>query len=161
MVKRGNEVPYRAASILPPSFDFPYCGQSPDTYIPLNKADHWHARGAGGLGAIVRLKPAISSQQFQTGLDAHSAALASQFPATNRGSSLHIKQLNRFPPWRPPSSIALAHDSSAGSATSSHGQRQRHLACPMDPSTAAGCNSTQKRQLNTSESGYRKPNGSR
>ena len=44
-----NAVPYRVAGILPASFHFPYHGQSPDIYIPLNRTDYWHARGAGGL----------------------------------------------------------------------------------------------------------------
>ena len=79
-----NAVPYRVAGIMPASFDFPYHGQSPDIYIPLNRTDYWHARGAGGLGAVLKLKPAVSPQQFQASLDARSAALASQFPVTNR-----------------------------------------------------------------------------
>ena len=98
-----NAVPYRVAGIMPPSFDFPYRGQSPDIYIPLNRADYWHARGAGGLGAIVKLKPAVSPQQFQSAMDARSAALASQFPATHRdlhftSSSLTVSLLgDRLP----------------------------------------------------------------
>ncbi len=79
-----NAIPYRIAGILPPSFEFPYRGQSPDIYIPLNRADYWNSRGAGGLGAVVKLKPATTPQQFQAILDARSTALASQFPATNR-----------------------------------------------------------------------------
>ena len=79
-----NAVPYRVAGVLAPSFSFPHQGQSPDIYIPLNRTDYFSSHGAGGLGTIARLKPGVRRDAFQSELSVRAAALASQYPATNR-----------------------------------------------------------------------------
>ena len=80
-----NSAPYRVGGVLPPSFDFPHRGQSADVYVPLNRTEYFGARGPGGLGAIVRLRPGVSLSQFDAELQARSTGLAAQFPGSNAG----------------------------------------------------------------------------
>ncbi len=79
-----NSAAYRVAGVMPSWFDFPQAGESPEIYIPLNRADFWRDRGAGGLGAIARLGPTGQPGQFQAELEARSNELAERFPVTSR-----------------------------------------------------------------------------
>jgi putative ABC transport system permease protein len=80
-----NAVPYRLAGVLPAAFDFPHQGQSPDIYIPLDRATYLGPHGPGGLGVVARLQPGTSGSRFQAQLDARANELATRFPATNTG----------------------------------------------------------------------------
>ncbi len=91
-----NAVPYRVAGVLPKSFNFPHQGESPDIYIPLSRADYWNSRGGGGLGAIARLKPGVRIERFQSELAVRTAALASQFPSTNRNVRFAATRVTSF-----------------------------------------------------------------
>jgi putative ABC transport system permease protein len=91
-----NAAPYRVDGVLPPSFDFPHEGQSPEIYIPLPRTDYWNTRGAGGLGVIARLRSGVSFAQFQSQLDSHGIALESSFPASNRGLVFRASALTGF-----------------------------------------------------------------
>ncbi len=78
-----NAVPHRVAGVLPASFTFPNRGEDADIYLPLNRDEYLGARGAGGLGAIARLRPGASVHQFSEELKASSHALAAQHPGTH------------------------------------------------------------------------------
>src|SRR5205807_34523 len=71
-------------------------GQSPDIYIPLNRTGYCCARGAGGLGVVVRLKDRATRAQFQRELEARSQALAAEFAATNRDVRFVASDLDQF-----------------------------------------------------------------
>ena len=91
-----NAEAYRVAGVLPKSFNFPHQGQSPDIYIPLNRAEFWGARGAGGLGVIARLRPGVGKARFQSELDSRAAVLGFEFPATNRDLRFGATDLSTF-----------------------------------------------------------------
>jgi predicted permease len=91
-----NAVPYRVAGVLPKSFDFPHAGESPDIYIPLSREDYWNSRGGGGLGAVAMLKPGVGIEPFQSELAVRCAALASQFPATDRNIRFSAIRISSF-----------------------------------------------------------------
>jgi len=55
-----NDVAYRVAGVLPPDFRFPMDGESPDLYIPLDRADYCCDRAVRTLGGVARLRPGVS-----------------------------------------------------------------------------------------------------
>ena len=90
-----NSSPYRIAGVLPSWFDVPQAGESPEIYIPLNRGDFWNDRGAGALGAIVRLRSGVRAQQLQAELDARAIELAERFPATNKELQFRAADLTK------------------------------------------------------------------
>src|SRR5271156_2628052 len=67
-----------------------------DGYIPLNMmpaqdaATFWSDRTARSLTVLGRLKPGISLQQAQSSMNVVTARLAEQYPATDKGISVHL-----------------------------------------------------------------------
>ena len=82
-----NSTPFQIAGVMPAWFDFPQAGESADIYIPLNREDFWKTRGAGGLGAIARMRPGVTMRRLQAELDARSKELAGQFAENARSES--------------------------------------------------------------------------
>src|SRR5580704_14728534 len=67
-----------------------------DGYIPLNMmpaqdaATFWSDRTARSLTVLGRLKPGTSLQQAQSSMNVVTARLAEQYPATDKGVSVHL-----------------------------------------------------------------------
>jgi predicted permease len=55
-----NDVAYRVAGVLPPDFRFPMDGETPDLYIPLDRAGYCCDRAVRTLGGVARLGPGVS-----------------------------------------------------------------------------------------------------
>jgi predicted permease len=101
-----NAAAYRVAGVMPAGFVFPHAGQSPDIYIPLNRADYCcvhdldaHgviARGSGTLWAIGRMAGDVTHRQLEAGLKTRSQVLASARASTNRGVVFEAQDLTAF-----------------------------------------------------------------
>src|ERR1700678_2171220 len=67
-----------------------------DGFVPLNMmpaqdaATFWSDRSARSLTVLARLKPDVSLQQAQSSMNVVTARLAEQYPATDKGISVHI-----------------------------------------------------------------------
>jgi predicted permease len=67
-----------------------------DGYVPLNMvpaqdaATLWNDRTARSLVVLARLKPGVTLQQAQSSMNVVMARLAEQYPATDKGISVHI-----------------------------------------------------------------------
>jgi predicted permease len=67
-----------------------------DGYVPVNMmpaqdmATFWSDRSARSLTVLARLKPGVSLQQAHSSMNVVTARLAEQYPATDKGISVHI-----------------------------------------------------------------------
>jgi len=67
-----------------------------DGYIPLNmqpmqtSAPFWTDRTSRGLVVMARLKPGVSLQQAQSSMNVVTTRLAEQYPATDKGITVHV-----------------------------------------------------------------------
>jgi len=67
-----------------------------DGYVPLNMLSakdapgFWTDRSARSLSVLARLKPGVSLKQAQSSMNVVMTRLAEQYPATDKGISLHI-----------------------------------------------------------------------
>jgi putative ABC transport system permease protein len=87
---RLNEEPYSIAGVLP-AFAFQMRGKSPDLYFPLDESDYGRRRGGGGVSGIGRVSGSIETARSD--LETAAAALAAQYPATNRHYSAGLRPL--------------------------------------------------------------------
>jgi predicted permease len=67
-----------------------------DGYVPLNMmpaqdaATFWSDRSGRSLSVLARLKPGVTLKQAQSSMNVVTARLAEQYPATDKGISVHI-----------------------------------------------------------------------
>ena len=62
-----------------------------DIWMPLHTNEVEHPRGNFFLDAIAKVKPGVSLEQARSELEAIAARLATQYPETNSGVSVHAK----------------------------------------------------------------------
>ena len=90
---------FTVVGIMPAAFRFPLLTESEQLWIPLVQDPlfgGWlEQRGLHFLQVIGRLKPGVSMKQAQAEMDAASARLAKDFPADNRGWTIHMTPLQR------------------------------------------------------------------
>lgn len=77
--------------VMPKGWRFP---EVCDLWMPLQLDEKDHPRGQFSLAAIGRVKNGIAIAQARAELEAIAARLATQYPETNSGSSVHVL------PWR-------------------------------------------------------------
>lgn len=77
--------------VMPKGWRFP---EVCDLWLPLQLDEKNHPRGSFTLDAIGRVKEGVSIAQARAELEAIAARLATQYPETNSGSSVHVR------PWR-------------------------------------------------------------
>jgi putative ABC transport system permease protein len=65
-----NDVAYLVAGVLPPDFRFPMDGETPDLYIPLDRADYCCDRAVRTLVGVARLGPGVSRATARAELEA-------------------------------------------------------------------------------------------
>ena len=87
-----NEEPYTVVGVMPAGFEYPMDTVIPDAFLPLSRRDYCCSR-LGSQGAVGRLKPGISLAAARAELKASAAALAEQYPATNRNRSAGLMPL--------------------------------------------------------------------
>jgi putative ABC transport system permease protein len=89
-----NGQPFTIAGVLRQGFQGPY--GAPDVWMPIgyypNKGD-LETRGQPGVGVAGLLKPGVTVAQGQADLEAISARLAEQFPATNAGLTVSVADM--------------------------------------------------------------------
>ncbi len=88
-----NEEPFTIIGVMPPGFEFPMERVLPDLFIPLSHSDYCCGR-LGSQDAVARLKPGVSLDTARSQLESVAAALASEFPATNRRRSAGFRPLD-------------------------------------------------------------------
>jgi putative ABC transport system permease protein len=80
--------------VMPPDFNFPLrreAAHTPSPYVEFWATPlHQPANPDAGLGAVARLRPGVSLQQARQDIADMSAALAHDFPATNRDRVLVV-----------------------------------------------------------------------
>jgi putative ABC transport system permease protein len=97
---RLNETDYTVAGVMPAGFHFP--GDT-DVWQRLRWNLANHSRGAHFIEAVARLKPRVTVRDAQRELDAVTARLGGEFPATNRSwtarvIALHDEVIGSFRP---------------------------------------------------------------
>jgi putative ABC transport system permease protein len=89
---------YRATivGVLPADFlhPDPAIEAPPEVFALLDPDPEMSGRGGRYVRAVARLRPASSSEQAESELQAAAAALAEQYPATNRGRSVGVEPLD-------------------------------------------------------------------
>lgn len=79
---RINGAPVTIVGVMPEGFEFPWRN---DIYLPLEQTPELHLPVANGALAFGRLAKGVSEKSARAELEAISARLAREFPATNRG----------------------------------------------------------------------------
>jgi putative ABC transport system permease protein len=86
---------YTVIGIAPRGFQF-FSGQ--DLFVPLGLwSDDYKERGDHpGLAVVARLRPAVSMAEAQSALDAVAARLEREYPASNLGRGVRVKNLQAY-----------------------------------------------------------------
>ncbi len=91
--------PFTVIGIMPAGFRSPLVNTKQEVWIPLVQDPlfgSWMARRGGHwLPVFGRLKPGVSLAQGQAEMDAISERLASEFPAENKGWTVHLVPLQK------------------------------------------------------------------
>ncbi len=87
-----NETPYTVIGVMPAGFEFPMESTIPDAFMPLSRRDYCCSR-VGLQSALARLKPNVSLAAARSELQSLAAALAQEYPASNRGRTAGLKPL--------------------------------------------------------------------
>jgi predicted permease len=87
-----NEEPYTIIGVMPPGFEFPMRGISPDAFIPLSRRDYCCGR-IGSQDAVARLKPGATVASGRAELAALADRVAIENPATNLGRTAGLVPL--------------------------------------------------------------------
>jgi putative ABC transport system permease protein len=95
---RADGHDYLVIGVMPSDFNFPL--QRAATHTPAPYVEFWEPLRTGGpfvtgggLGAVARLRPGVSLVQARQDLASISAALAREFPKTNRDATLSVNFL--------------------------------------------------------------------
>ena len=84
VVKLNNNA-YTVVGIMPPDFDFPMAAQTVDIWVPLTLSPNLLAdRANHNMSVVARLKPGVTLQQAQVGMESIAKQLAQEYPETNR-----------------------------------------------------------------------------
>ena len=91
--------PFTVVGIMPAAFRSPFINNAQDVWIPLVQDPlfgSWMARRGGHwLPVFGRLKPGVSLAQAQAEMDTISERLASEFPAENKGWTVHLVPMQK------------------------------------------------------------------
>jgi putative ABC transport system permease protein len=91
--------PFTVVGIMPAAFRTPFFNIPQGVWIPLVQDPLFSAfmprRGGHFLPAIGRLKPGVSVAQAQAEMDAISERLAQEYPAENKGWTVHLVPLQK------------------------------------------------------------------
>jgi putative ABC transport system permease protein len=84
---------YTVVGVTPPDFQF---GAEADVTVPIGlQAERFRARGADpGADVVARLKPNVSVQQAETGLNLIAARLEQQYPESNKNRRVRVTPLH-------------------------------------------------------------------
>lgn len=93
-VVRLNDEPHTVIAVLGPGFVFPMGAVVPQAYIPLSQKDYGGKRDVRSLGAVARLARGVSPQKARAELEAVAGRIAAAYPATNRGWSATLDDLD-------------------------------------------------------------------
>jgi putative ABC transport system permease protein len=91
--------PYTIVGVMPPWFRFPRTVPGDtivvpiDLWIPIRPADDLEERGSHNFWSIARLKPGVTVAQAQAQLHSIGAALARQYPESNKDLSAAVQRL--------------------------------------------------------------------
>jgi putative ABC transport system permease protein len=88
-----NNQSYTVVGVTPPDFHF---GAEADVTVPIGlQAERFRARGADpGADVVARLKPNVSQQQAETGLNLIAARLEQQYPESNKNRRVRVTPLH-------------------------------------------------------------------
>ncbi len=88
-----NNQRFTVVGVAPPRFQF---GEEADVTVPIGlQAERFKNRGSDpGTGVVARLKPNVSQQQAEAGMNVIAARLEQQYPKTNKGRRVLIKPLH-------------------------------------------------------------------
>ncbi|MGH9347181.1 MAG: ABC transporter permease [Vicinamibacterales bacterium] len=87
-----NREPYTVIGVLPPSFRSPF--DRPEIFRPLRMNAARPSRGAIVLQMLARLEPQVSLERAQAELTTIGAALAAEYPETDKGSTIRVTRLH-------------------------------------------------------------------
>lgn len=87
-----NREPWTVIGVLPPSFRSPF--GEPEVFRPLRLNTARASRQAVVLRMIGRLRPEVGLAEAQAELGAIGAALAAEYPATDKGTTIRITRLH-------------------------------------------------------------------
>ncbi|MGW8267492.1 MAG: ABC transporter permease, partial [Longimicrobiales bacterium] len=89
-----DDVPHTVVGILPEGWEVPG-GNQRDVILPLTPAPSWYQnRGSHFLHAYGRLRPGVTVDQAQADLSSIAAALAAEYPDTNKGWGATVRTLD-------------------------------------------------------------------
>ncbi len=92
-------VPYTVVGIVPAGFSYHGGNYHPsDVFVPIgqwNDPTFRDRRAAMGMDAVARLKPGVTLQQAQAGMDSIARSLADTYPDANKGSGISLIPLKQ------------------------------------------------------------------
>ncbi len=88
-----NNQRFTVVGVAPPRFQY---GEAADVTVPIGlQAERFKNRGSDpGTGVVARLKPNVSQQQAEAGMNVIAARLEQQYPKTNKDRRVLIKPLH-------------------------------------------------------------------
>jgi len=94
VVKLNNNA-YTVVGIMPPDFEFPMAAQTVEIWVPLTLSPNLLAdRANHNLSVVARLKPGVTLQQAQAGMENIASQLAQENPETNREFGVRLVPLH-------------------------------------------------------------------
>ncbi len=87
---RANEEAFTIIGVMPPAFRFAFSAKPPEIYTPIVRDP---SRGHGYLRVLGRLRPGARIASAQAEMDVVTAALARQYPDSNRGVGANVVPL--------------------------------------------------------------------
>jgi putative ABC transport system permease protein len=94
VVKLNNNA-YTVVGIMPSDFDFPMAAQAVDIWVPLTRSPNLLAdRANHNVSVVARLKPGVTLQQAQAGMENVASQLAQEYPETNRAFGVRLVSLH-------------------------------------------------------------------
>ncbi len=92
-------LPYTVVGIIPAGFSYHGGNYHPsDVFVPIgqwNDPTFRDRRAAMGMDAVARLKPGVTLQQAQAGMDSIACSLADTYPDANKGSGISLIPLKQ------------------------------------------------------------------
>lgn len=94
-VLKLNNNAYTVVGIMPPDFEFPMAAQTVEIWVPLSLSpDLLGDRANHNVSVVARLKPGVTLQQAQAGMENIASQLAEEYPETNREFGVKLVPLH-------------------------------------------------------------------
>ena len=87
---------YTVVGIMPPGFDFKFWSGPRQLWMPMTYSDNDHSRGSHSFVGLGRLKPGVTLEQANAGLDSVGRSLAEEFPDANAGRTAMAVSMGAF-----------------------------------------------------------------